>query len=68
MVENFIKEKKSDKEIVDELFLRAFGREPVKEEMEAITKQLTDNPDARQAVLEDVFWALLNSKEFYFNH
>ncbi len=68
VVEAFIKEKKSDKEIVDELFLRAFGREPVKEEMEAITKQLTDNADARQAVLEDVFWALLNSKEFYFNH
>ncbi len=68
VIKKFIDEKKTDKEIIDELFLRAFGREPVKEEMEAINKQITDNADARQAVLEDVFWALLNSKEFYFNH
>ena len=24
--------------------------------------------EQRQQVLEDVFWALMNSKEFYFNH
>ena len=26
------------------------------------------DPANRQVVLEDAFWALMNSKEFYFNH
>ncbi len=68
VVASMIAEKKSDKDIVDELFLRCFGREPVKAEVEAITAKLSETPDARQMILEDVFWALLNSKEFYFNH
>jgi Protein of unknown function (DUF1549)/Protein of unknown function (DUF1553)/Planctomycete cytochrome C len=68
VVAGMIAEKKTDKEIIDELFLRCFTREPVKAELDAITAKLSEAPDARQQVLEDVFWALLNSKEFYFNH
>ena len=68
VVAGMIAEKKNDREIIDELFLRCFGREPRKEEIDAITAKLSETPDARQQVLEDVFWALLNSKEFYFNH
>lgn len=62
------KDKLSDQQIIDELYLRCFGRMPLPPENEAIAKQLAESPDGRQAVLEDVFWALLNSKEFYFNH
>jgi hypothetical protein len=68
VVAGMMAEKKNDREIIDELFLRCFGREPRKEEIDAITAKLSETPDARQQVLEDVFWALLNSKEFYFNH
>jgi hypothetical protein len=62
------KEKKADVDIINELYLRCFGRMPEKAEMEVVTKQLAESKDGRQAVLEDLFWALLNSKEFYFNH
>jgi len=62
------KEKKPDKEIIDELYLRCFGREPEPAEAEVVLKKISESQDGRQAVLEDLFWALLNSKEFYFNH
>ena len=33
-----------------------------------LQQAIANAPDARQAALEDLFWALLNSKEFFFNH
>ena len=68
VVENLIAAKKSDREIVENLYLRVFGRMPVDKEWNAVQAALTDGSAQRQEVLEDVFWALLNSKEFYFNH
>jgi hypothetical protein len=62
------KDKKTDREIIEELYLRCFGRMPEAPELEIVNKQLAESKDGRQAVLEDLFWALLNSKEFYFNH
>ncbi|CAN5854028.1 DUF1549 domain-containing protein [soil metagenome] len=69
VVEDLIKkEKKTDQEIISELFLRCFSREPDATELDIITKKIAESSDGRQAVLEDLFWALLNAKEFYFNH
>jgi hypothetical protein len=68
VVVTMIQEKKTDREIVDELYLRVFGRMPIEKEWTTIQQTLANSADQRQAALEDVFWALLNSKEFYFNH
>ena len=68
VVEKLIAAKKSDREIVENLYLRVFGRIPLEKEWAAVQVALTDGSAQRQEVLEDVFWALLNSKEFYFNH
>lgn len=68
VVAELVKEGRKDKEIVDELYLRCFGRQPNEHEWVAVTKALAESADNRQAVLEDLFWALLNSKEFYFTH
>ena len=68
VVARLISEKKSDREIAEDLFLRAFGRPPNDKEWAAVQASLSDAPDQRQTVLEDLFWALLNSKEFYFTH
>jgi hypothetical protein len=59
---------RSDDEIVAELFLRVFGRAPAPAEKQSVAAALAADPGNRQVVLEDVFWALMNSKEFYFNH
>jgi len=68
VVAKMLQEKKSDREIVEDLFLRVFGRLPVEKEWTAVQQAIVAAPDARQAALEDLFWALLNSKEFFFNH
>jgi mono/diheme cytochrome c family protein len=68
VVAKMIQEKKSDREITEDLFLRVFGRMPVEKEWTAVQQAVANAPDARQAAFEDLFWALLNSKEFFFNH
>ncbi len=68
VVANLVKEGKKDKEVVEELYLRCFGRQPNEKEWKAVNQALAESADNRQAVLEDLFWALLNSKEFYFTH
>jgi len=68
VVEKMIAAGKKDDEIVGELFLRVFGRPPSADESKSIAAAIAADPASRQVVLEDAFWALMNSKEFYFNH
>ena len=68
VVERLIASGKKDDEIVTELFLRVFGRFPAAVESKSIGAAIAADPSGRQVVLEDAFWALMNSKEFYFNH
>jgi hypothetical protein len=68
VVAKLVEAKKSDREIVEDLYLRVFGRLPLDKEWQPIQQTLAAVPDQRQQALEDVFWALMNSKEFYFNH
>lgn len=58
-------EPNSDK-LIDNLFLSTFSRLPRDEERGAVKKAL-EGADRRE-VFQDLFWALLNSKEFAFNH
>ncbi|MFM9195921.1 MAG: DUF1549 and DUF1553 domain-containing protein [Planctomycetia bacterium] len=53
--------------VIDELFVRCYCRLPTERERLETLVTVLDAPDKRQA-LEDVFWALLNSPEFIFNH
>ena len=68
VVEKLIADGKKDDEIIRELFLRVFGRLPGANENKAISAAIAADPAGRRFVLEDTFWALMNSKEFYFNH
>ena len=54
-------------EVLRQLYLRTLCRPPSDDEQAAILGQLQNEPD-KKAVMDDVFWALLNSKEFIFTH
>lgn len=54
-------------QIVEDLYQRALMRRPTPDEMERLSA-LVESVDDRAAALEDVFWAVLNSREFLFNH
>ena len=62
-----LKENKSDADIVEELFLLTLSRPATEAAKQAVQKELADGGN-REEVLRDLFWALLNSKEFSFNH
>ena len=69
----------SDEEKIRELYLRAYAREPSGDEMsfakaylaepvEGDDGKLLGEAAARKRNLEDFVWALMNTKEFLFNH
>ncbi len=53
---------------LETLFLAALGREPRKNEVQRL-QSLIDRADGnQQTIYTDIFWAMLNSSEFLFNH
>ena len=67
VIKNLIEAEKSDDEILTEMYLRCFSRAPTVAETTALKVTIEENENRQQA-LEDIFWALLNSREFVFNH
>ena len=67
VVKQLLKAGKTTDEIIDELYLRCLARAPDPEERTKLKAFFV--PEAKpEQVLNDLFWALLNSKEFIFNH
>lgn len=61
--------KQSDAQIIEEAYLLTLTRAPTDRELEKATALLTSaNPEDRRTTLEDLFWSLMSSKEFLFNH
>ena len=72
-------DKRPAKEKIEELYFAAFGRQPRPDELQTALNYLTEKRinaqgkpvDAGRAAFEnyqDLIWALMNSKEFLFNH
>ncbi len=58
---------RTHEEKVRELYFWVYAREPVAEELQVALGHLEKSENKQQAY-EDVLWALLNTKEFLFNH
>ncbi len=59
---------RSHEEKITELYLCAFSRLPDKNELQTAVKYISREGADVKASYEDIVWALLNSKEFLFNH
>ena len=53
--------------LVNQIYLAALSRYPNRKELQQAAHYLGTNPDSLQ-VLQDMFWALLNSNEFILIH
>jgi Protein of unknown function (DUF1553)/Protein of unknown function (DUF1549) len=77
--ERLAKEAKPEPQKIRELYLAAFGREPMSHE-QAVAEEYLARPredaagkplppeQARRLAYEDLLWALINTKEFLYNH
>jgi uncharacterized protein DUF1553/uncharacterized protein DUF1549 len=63
----FLASTRSNRELLEELYLRTVSRSPDAKELNQWEDMLSKASSKRE-VLEDLFWALLNSREFAFNH
>jgi hypothetical protein len=53
---------------IRELYLLAFSRPPQPEEMTIAIAHINKNETDPKRAYEDIVWALINTKEFLFNH
>ena len=60
--------KKTPSQIIDDLYMRCLARKPFAAEKEKLMAFVGEEGRSDADVLNDLFWAVLNSKEFIFNH
>ena len=59
---------RTDPEILDDIYLTSLSRTPTTEEKQKLLAYLAFKKSARAQAVQDVAWAVLNAKEFEFNH
>ncbi len=59
---------KTDAATVDELYLTTLSRYPTAEERTKLVEYLVKNKSSRPQAVQDIAWAVMNAKEFVFNH
>jgi hypothetical protein len=67
VIKKLLETRKFPEERIIDLYLRAVSRMPTRAEIDKLLPAFADGANQEQA-LGDLFWALLNSREFLFNH
>jgi hypothetical protein len=67
-LQRLLKSEKSDAEIIEELYLAALSRPPTDAERTKVLEYVGKDKKARAQAVQDVLWAVLNTKEFLCNH
>tara|TARA_R110002096_G_scaffold288403_3_gene482145 strand:+ start:2169 stop:4643 length:2475 start_codon:yes stop_codon:yes gene_type:complete len=61
--------KLDNEELIEEAWMLCLSRPPTEKESDGILKVLSDTPDTdRRAAVEDLFWSIMSSREFLFQH
>jgi hypothetical protein len=67
VVPRLLQEGKTPDQVSDELYMRCLNRHPTDAEKQKLAELVNTDEDKTRA-LNDLFWALLNSREFVFCH
>jgi len=68
-IEQLIKSKTAPEKLIEEVYLSALTRFPTESESQRLAQLLIETPEAeKRIVIEDIFWAIISSREFIFNH
>lgn len=67
LVKRLLDAGQSPEQVIEEIYVRALSRRPTDTEKADLLALVTAEANPQQA-LEDGFWAILNSREFVFNH
>lgn len=67
IIDKALAEKVDPMQIIERLYISCVSRKPTPAELETFKPLFAAGSDAKKG-LEDIFWSLLNSREFLFNH
>ena len=67
LIDAMLEAGKRPSDVVEEIYLRCLSRRPTEEEARRMA-ELCGSAERPTVELQDVFWAVLNSREFLFNH
>ena len=67
VVEELLKDDATIDQALERLYVRCLSRFPSEAEKQELVTAIKNAPDPKVGI-EDVFWAVLNSREFVFNH
>ena len=68
VIKQWIRSKIDNRQIVDRIYLSALSRYPTDEEKSTAIQYLADKKRPRTQAIQDLAWAVLNTKEFMFIH
>jgi hypothetical protein len=66
-VRRLLRDGKTKEQVIEEIYLRCLARSPTASELAQFLEFFKDEKRTEQT-LNDVFWSVLNAKEFIFNH
>jgi hypothetical protein len=67
VIRKLLKEGKTPDQVIETIYVRCLCRKPTATELDRVQAALAEEKTPQKA-LEDIFWAVLNSREFVFNH
>jgi hypothetical protein len=68
LIDSWLDQEFSVPQIIRKMYIRSLAREPSEREVGQLTKLVSEAGSNRKLGLEDAYWAILNSREFMFNH
>ena len=69
VVAKLLGEKHDDAAVIEQAYLSALSRMPTDEEKKQLLAVLAETPkEQRRAALEDLYWGIMSSREFLFQH